>query len=340
MSTFGTQFTAWEPTIYLLDRLSVTNAFVFQLLDGHSDAGIVQTSSKVVVFNHASKVQVFDVNGVKSFHKVCGEFVDGILATIRDLLMDLRNRKLGFLATVRSFCLPGKSALKQCKALGMSRSIFRICNAFAIGKRCKPGNAEVNTNRFTRLFKVDIGNFHDKGNMVLTGRIPANYQAGRIGGEISGPFDFDGANLGKLQCSRGKIEGKCRFHVFSRLVAIFPFECGISGSLLKEVQERRLEMPQRLLEWHTGNIIQPRESGISLEFSKIFAGFWVSNSKAIFPALGTKIQTPVVYKPRATKGLSKQDFLLFGRVDSAVETKSHDLTKIKPTAKGCRHDPK
>jgi hypothetical protein len=187
---------------------------------------------------------------------------------------------------------------------------------------------------------MDIGNLNHKGNVVLPSGIPANYQTGRIGRKVSGPFDLNYPDLRKLQSSGCGIEGKGRLHVFRRLRAIFPFECGVSGSLLKEIQERRLEMPKRLLKWNTRNLIQPRESGIFFQFSQRLASFRVSNPKAIFPAFGTEIQPPIVNEPGATKGLPEQDFLLFGRVKPVVETKLHGLTKRKSTAKGYEYNAK
>lgn len=323
MPTLGTQLAAWEPTINLLNRSSIACGFVFQLLDGHSNACIGKAFGKVVVFNHASKVQILNVNRVESLDYVCREFVDSILAAVGNLLMDFGNRKLCSQSPLRSFLLLCQSALKSGKLLRILVGILGVLDSLIIRERCKTGYSKVNPDGFSGLWEHLVMNLDNKRSKILTSGILLDGYGRWIRRQLTGPLDFHLPNLGKRQRSGCRIERESGFGVFGRLRPTLLLEGRVICPFFKEIHKSRLKVSQSLLKWDTRNIIQPFAVFLLLVFSQLLTGLGIGNSLAILVSSRPQIQTPVVNHAHTTKRLSQRFALLVSWVDAVVVTKFH-----------------
>lgn len=93
----------------------------------------------------------------------------------------------------------------------------------------------------------------------------------------------------------------------------FLFKIGIFSSFSPEVFKRFAQMAQRLLKWHTTNLVQKRKLRLFFPKSQHRGGFAIPYSLlSLIPPLGTSRQSLVVNQTN-TPHCPCQEFFLFGR---------------------------
>lgn len=246
---------AGKPAVNLDYGFSVHGRFGLNGPDGVADTGVVETAGKTVVFCHASQIQIFDADRVKSGTKIPCQFAQGVFARIGYLLMHLGYLLALQAVTVRALLFAGKGLLRPFELLFVFIKIARVRHFLAGGQRRKTVDTEVNANILAGLGQgswLDIDNHRDK---IFTGRSKANSHGGRISRHTARPFDLESPHLGNYQPLISDFKAEGRPGVFRRLLAGLLLEGRVAGALFKEVAEGGLQITKRLLHRHTGNVV-------------------------------------------------------------------------------------
>ena len=112
---------------------------------------------------------------------------------------------------------------------------------------------------------------------------------------------------------------KGRPDVGSRLIAPLLMELGIGSPAFKEVEECLVEMPQGLLQGHTGNLIQPGALRLFLELGEQSRG--IARGEALLllvVGIRSQRESPVVDETSTAKSASKDLFLLISWIHSIL----------------------
>ena len=165
--------------------------------------------------------------------------------------------------------------------------------------------------------RVDIF-FHQHGDEVAVSCVFRDgHRCGLAStGQRTRPDDMQGV----FHLRRGQLTAvprECACGVRSRLHPVFALEFGISGTSLEEVTEGSLQMPQGLLEWDTGDFLQPSVIVLLFEPCELGRGVIVGNA-LLFLTVGVcpQAQGPVEREANTAKGTGKYSRLLVGGVKS------------------------
>jgi len=140
---------------------------------------------------------------------------------------------------------------------------------------------------------------------------------------MPGKLNFKSSHFGNQKSLIPNLKLKTAAGVLSRLVSGFFLKSRISGLLVKKVFKSCLKMSQTLLNWNTGNLIQPNIFRKLFKFSQSGAGLVVVHALSILKSLGSFSQKTVVYKTSTTKGLRQNLPLLFSWITSEIPSQFH-----------------
>ena len=149
---------------------------------------------------------------------------------------------------------------------------------------------------------------HQEGDKVPSSGITTEGDGARPGILGQGTTPANGQGLLHARQRQGAaIPGEGRGGVLGRLAAMLLLERRILRPPVKEVAERFVQVPQGLLGWDTGDLIQPAIVWLLFELGQGGAGVAVEE---VFPALavgiGAQAQAPVVHETRTAERPSEQ----------------------------------
>lgn len=322
-AALGTHLAARKPSVDLDHGLTVHRRLAFNGTDRVTDARVAQAAGKAVVFNHAAQVEVFDANRIETTDQRPSQFVAHVLARVSNLFMDSRNALLLPLVAVRSFLLACQRLLLAFELLLIAIRVFRVGDSLAIGQRSQAADAEVDADRFAGFGQWCWLNVHDQRNEVAAGRLANNSHGSRIHGNMLRPLHFESAQFGDKQSLVADFKLESRASVFRRLLPILSLKRRVASSFVKEIAERGLQMPQRLLRWHTGYFVQPEEIRVFLEFAQSGAGLAVVHAFAALKRRCSLRKESVVHESCTAESAGKNLFLLGSRVAAEIPALFH-----------------
>ncbi|MNN48707.1 hypothetical protein D3C81_1632030 [compost metagenome] len=110
------------------------------------------------------------------------------------------------------------------------------------------------------------------------------------------------------------LEGGCG--ELGRLAVFLRFRRRVAGALLEEVRECLLLVPEALLQWNAGHLVEIGPRRVFLQCGQAGAGFLVANARLLrLIGLGTPGQDRVVDGAHAAERPRQQDFLLGRRIE-------------------------
>lgn len=314
---------ARKPAVDFNHGLSMHRRFVFKGSDCATDTGVGQAAGKAVVFDHAAQVQVFNADRVVSSNEAPSQFLIYIGSRVGDLFMDSRHPLPLNLVAVRAFSLACQRLLLAFELPVVAVRVCRVGNTLAAGQRSQTADAEVDTDRFAGLGQGCRLYINDQRDEVAAGGLADNRRRGRHYRHALGPFDFEPSELGDDQTLIANFKLERRAGVFRRLFAVLAFEGWVARAFVEEVTEGGLQMPQGLLRWHAGYLVQPRKINVLLERAQRRTGLVVVHTLAAGERRRALSKETVKHEPRAAERASKNLRLLASGVAAEVPALFH-----------------
>lgn len=306
-----------KEAINLNKRFPVASALVAQHRTNRAKTCITQRLGKTMVANHSPDIQVFDADQVKASHRVGGELMQNIFPTIGNLRVQTCHLEALLVAALAPLLLTRQKPLRSCQTLCVFGGVARIGNTFAIRQSSKAIDAQIQADAFSGFRKRLKFFVQAQGHKIATIRQLGYRCRGGRALERSRPASFEFPQTGNSQRLGLSIvlEGAAR--VLCALLVTFLFERWVARALVVKVLERSLQMSQRLLCRHAGNIVQPNRFRLLFELCERRRSRVVVHRRAVAIGVRTQPQRPVVNVSRAAEHL-RQMLLLAGRWVNAI----------------------
>ena len=318
MSTGGTQFAAWKPSVDLDDRDAGRLRFGFNHADRGANRGVREGTGKAVVLNHATDVQVFEENMVESTGQHRTEFMQAIASGIGNLFMQPRHTAGLRETTVRPLLLSGQSPLGTRQQGGPSKEMFGIGHGLPVREGRQATEAKIDADRLAGLDASDGGlDLDDHRDVVATGWMTRDRHRAGIGRHRPTETQFQHPELGERQPLRDAIETKRAPGIFGAVPhSALLLERGVGAAFGEEIGEGGLQVTKGLLKWNAGHLIEEGQFRIALESGQSCAGTHKRQSFTTLEGDGARGQHAVVDQAATAKRLSQ----VFGLRGSGIRS--------------------
>lgn len=325
-----TPFTGWEESISEANPFSIHAAFVFDHCTKGAQRSIGQTKGQSVIPDHIPYRQVLHADHVKPAHQAGRDFMQAIHAAVGYPGVEPSNPKALSIPSAATLYSPGKNALSSGESRTFIGQEAGIGDSFPVGERCQAVDAQVYPDHLSGLRRMFHWFVEAQCHEIAPGTILGYRNCGWHTRELSGPTDFQSADLGYCEIPVLFIPLEGTAGVFSALLPAFRFERGIVATLLKEGPEACLKMPEDLLGWNAGNLIQPGMVILLLEQRQFSRGFMVANGLACLIRIGPQAQTPIIDVPASPERPGQRTALLVGGIETESVANLHikNLTHV------------
>ena len=239
---------------------AIPRTLVSQHLPEHAEAGATQTLGQFGVLHHVARCEVFNSQHVKPAHQGRGQLVERVLPAVGNLGVQPRHLQPLLIPSATALDATGENPLQASKALSVPSSISRIGNTLPVGESCQPRDSQVDPDLSASLGECSFGWFiQAKTHEVSPGAVLGYRDCCGFTCETATPFDVETTDFGNFKSTIRSVPVKSVNRVRHTLSAVLGLKTGIRCSLCKEVRERGLQMPQRLLLWYAGRLHQPYE---------------------------------------------------------------------------------
>ena len=320
-STNVTSLTGWEETVNDLQFLPVPQALVLCHTPKRGHACIADGPCQTVIGNHAPDVQVFNGECVEAANEGSRQLVEIVLATEGDMRLQSGHRDALTIPSTTSFVPTGQHTLQPSQLGRVITKMFRVGYALSVGQRCQSVYSEVYTHNFPGLGKDIHFLVKAKRYEVTASTILGYRNCAGITRKRPRPVNIQSANAGEVQVPIHGVPLECTSSVFSGLTTVLSFEGRIRTSLLEEILERSLKMPQGLLLWYAGRFPQPREVFGLAMFCPFGRTGEIVDGLAALEGIGTETKCPVVSMANTTEDTGKFTLLRWCRIHA--ESISH-----------------
>lgn len=329
---------ARKPAVDFDDRAPGALGLGLQQAGNHPDAGIRHAASQAVVLNHASQVQILDVDRVELLDQIGRQLLRNILAGVRDFGVQLRNGMHRMLAPIAALGLARQPALQHRHALLVAVGVLRVRDALAaishrLAQRRQSTQAEVDADCLAGRWQWDGRDLDDRRDEVAPAGVAQDADARRFEDFVARPYHLERADLGNRQRARVGLELETALGVLGRLRAKLALEARIGCALLEEVRVGCLQVAQRLLQRHARYLVEPGHIGLFFEQRQRRTGLRVPDALTVLEADTSQVQCPVPHIAHTAEGLRKLLGLVVRRVDAVGVASLHAL---QLTRKYCR----
>jgi hypothetical protein len=270
MPTVGTAFGRRVPPVDLDEGAPIPPGFVLQLAHELAPSDITDTLRQRVVPDQIFDGQTLDADHLVLADDATRELVLVIQSAVGDTGVDPGHFETSLSHVLTAFLLLCQPSLRLCQFLLISVEEFGVAHAFPRRKHHHRGESQIEPDRLVNVReRLDVL-LHQDRDEVAVGLVTGDGHGRRFAtlGKRTAPADSQRL----LHLGQGKaraIPGEGRGGVFSGLYLVFLLEDGVVRPTLEEVAEGATEMPQRLLKWYAGDLLQPlmlfllfEESGI------------------------------------------------------------------------------
>jgi len=322
MPTGGTQLTARKPAVDFHDRVG----FALDQANRGPDRGIRERTGKAVVFDHAPKIEVFDVDRIEPASQHRTQLVQAVLTRIGNLLMQPCDTAGLLLTTVRALRLSGQAPLRTGQQGGAVEEMRGVRNRLAGREGGQATDTEVNADRQAGLNPFHGLNFNDHRYIVATGWVARDRHRTGINLHASTDTQRQDSELGQCQPLRDSIELK-GVPLIGRAVSrpSFLLEGGIGTAHGKEVGEGGLQVAQGLLKRNGRHIIQKCHLWIVFQRRQFLVTTRIGQAFSTLKGHRARRQHAVVHQAATPKCLGQVLSLFRRRIRSECPTAFHGL---------------
>ena len=317
-----TGFTTRKESVDLDDRFG----FGFEHADGRADRGIREGTGKAVVLNHAPEMQVFDVDDVEPACQHRTHLVEGIAPSIGNLFMQPRHAAGLPEATVRPLLCSGQAPLGTGQVHRAPGKMFRVRDGLAGREGSQTADAEVDPNRVASLDPFHNRDFHDHRHVVPARRVTGHGDRTGIGWHGAAQAHSQDAQFGERQPLRGRVEPKGIPLIGGTVPhTTFLLKGGVRATFGEEIDERGMEMAQRLLKRDCRHIIKKGHLRFTLQCRQFLVTPCIGQPLAALEGQCSGGQHAVVDQAATAERASQMLFLFGGRVCAKVPATFHGL---------------
>ena len=312
----GTALGARKETIRNAEFLPIPSAFIFEHGPEHSEAGAADVLGKRRVFHHPSHVQIFDCDHIELAHEPGGQFVQRVLAGVRDLRVTAGNCQLRLLAAVAAFSLLRKAPLEESQTFLPLPGVARVRDTLPVAECGKAGKPEVDTDFLPGLREVVDLLLESEGDEVFVVRRLGECDGAWVGLELAGPVDAEATELGDGKIFIRGIPLETAGCVFSSLLTLPVFELRELRTFSEEIRVGGLQVPEGLLERYRGDFLQVGELRQLLLGCQSRAASVIVGGNSRLETIHAESKSRVVSNPDTTESLSKNPLLRFAWIES------------------------
>jgi len=323
-TTLTTSLAGRKKSVNGLDFFSIPASFVFQHRAEGTKTSVANTSSKVVVSTHSTDVQVFDAKNVKPSHKVSCYFIKMVFAGIGNVRLQMNNLQPLTIPAATPFFSTGKNSLESCKFAEAFPKELVIRNTFSIAECSEAIDAKVNADNLSCFWKFFDSLIEAERDKVLPGTVLGYRNRAGFTLELPRPMDVQSSNFGQTEVSVFTVPLQGRAGKLCCLFSSLRFEPGITGTLLKEVFESGLQMPETLLQGDTGHFIEPFNFWLALPFRQFRTRLMIVDFCFVLPVgIGSQFESTIVNIAHTTKCLFHLTLLTWAWVESEAISNFH-----------------
>jgi len=332
VSAAGTGLTGGKPPIDRDQCAPVPGGLVFEHRSQRQPRGIRDTPGQTVVLQHVPDGQILDDNHLVLADESSRQLVQGIPTPISDSGVHPGELTGCFCPVQRAHNLSRQDALSADEASPFPLFVLRASHFLAGRQRRQFGDAQVDANRGDGCRKL-LDDGLDQDRYVPTpGRIPRHGDRGWLCARRQGTRPPDVQRLSHL-CKRQPTiaPAETRTRVFRRRLApLARLEPRVPRPFVEEIRERRLQVPQALLQRHRGHVGQEPKILTSLPLGQQRRGICIGHALLPIPRCGANLQGLVVHQTYAPKRAGQLSGLHCGRIEAVA---------ICPLRHLCRHSP-
>lgn len=329
MPTLRTGFAARKEAIHLHQGAPVPAGFVLQLPDQLAPCRIGNGSAVSLTPQHPLHAQVLDGDQLVLLDQPCRELVQVIPAGVGNLGVDTGNPFTRLLAIARTLLLLAQPLLRLGQSSAVAVEATRVLDRLAFTGDQQALEPQVNTNAALDWRELLNGVIvHQQGHMPTPSRRKADRHGGRGATFRNLPTPTDRQRLRALGQKQLPIApAESRAAELCRAAIALLLEGRVFRLLGEEVGERRLEMPQRLLQRDTGDLIEELKIVLLLPDGEHGTGLGVGDRLVLrCPGCAASIQRSVVNQTHAAQRPAQERLLLGRWVKAVAECSLHSYT--------------
>lgn len=245
---------------------SVPSALVFEHAPELAEGCTEKVLGEFWIPNHTRDVQVLYSDHVESTHEISREFIQGILSSIGDLLIQSRDLDPLPIPALASFYATRHDALKSGEFISIDGGMSRIWNPFAITERCESVDPKVDPDFLSGLSERLLFFVKHETHEVLTSAVLGYRNRSGDTRKISTPADSEMAELRDAKAFVDWIPGESSRAVLYTLWLPFGSKYWTPTFIFKKFHVSALELSKGLLLRDAGRFKEPREFWIAPMF--------------------------------------------------------------------------
>lgn len=331
----GATLGAWEESIRDTNFLPIPCGLVFEHPAELAEAGARDVFSERWQLNHAAHVQVLDGENIELADKPGSEFVERVFAGICNVRVMSRHPELLPPPSVAALLSTGKDSLKLCKLLRVSHCVSRVSHSLPRGERGQTRDSQVDPDLLSRLWERVLHLVEAKRHKISPGTVLCYRDCGGFARELAAPPDVKATDLGNCDVAVCRIPFETARGVFGGLLPVLALEAGELGAFREEVGVSCLQVPKRLLQRHTGDLVQELELRSLLLCGESSGRGVVVDRHAVLVTIRAETQRRIVGNTDATKRPSESRFLALARVEPECHACFH-LQELYHSCKVCQ----
>jgi predicted O-methyltransferase YrrM len=313
VTAFGTGI----PTVNLDQRAPVPRGFVFQLAHQLTPARIADSFGERVIAHQVLDRQRLHAHRLVLTNEAGRQLVQAITTLVGNPGMFARHLQARLLPILRAFLFARESALRMLQAALTARQMARVGDLLAGAEDGHVFQPHIYSNQAVHDWQRRHLLLEQERDEVAPGGVPGNGDGDGCPGQEARPVDVQRrVHLRQGKRAGLRIPAKRAPGVGGRLASMLRVEGGILGAALEEGAERFVQVAQRLLQRHTGYLIEPGGFGLLLEGGERRRRLMIAD--ALLPLIvGVRPQTqrPVVDEARAAERPRQHSGLCGRRVE-------------------------
>lgn len=281
---------------------------------------IVRVGFRRASSGHVLHVEVFEYHRLVLADYPRAQLVEEVTAHVRDSGVGAGHLESGLPTIVAALGLAGQRLLFPFEPLGEFLVVAWVRYGLAVAGDGVAVHSQVDSDGVVLLGESPDGLFYEDADMPASGGVQADGHGARLrlAGQCAGPsYRQWSAHLGEREFAAVAVPFERASRVFGASAVGFRLEPRIVAGLLEEVGERRLQVPQRLLQRHAGHLVHVRVFSRLLPCGEHGAGLDVGDVPMFNrPCGGAGLQGEIVDLPAAADRAPEQLLLLRRRVEA------------------------
>ena len=307
----------WEEAVHKPQLPAVSLTFVSEHGSELTEACIGDRLCETMVSHHSSHVQVFNTDAVEPAHQIGCHLVQVILSGVADVFLNPGHADALPVPHATPLDAPCENPLRPGKSSLVFARMLRVGDSFTVAGSGQAVDSKVNTNRFPGRFELGKLFVQNQRDEIPPAGAFGNRDGCRLLLELPAPVHVEATKTRNNQIRVVRIgtgELECGSRIFGGLFVPLPFERWILPLLVEKLHEGIVQVPQCLLNRHTGDFPQPRSFFLPLPLGKLGGCLVVTNPLLpLLPGVSPIPQRPIVGIPATTEDLGKLGLLGIGR---------------------------